>query len=520
MSNNSHHSTWGDTDWDNPRSYGTVHPRLGERRRQEEAHRNATPSRRGQHDHTFQRSSSPPSVNSLYANPPSPTLRPGLQPVTGERYTSLQDVPHFSLNDNRGTAFPLAASDYKHGTLAAPKTPPQTLPKMEPQYCQRPPGLTHPLPEPLPKVLRVVNPDPPAPDESVRAESVASTDEPFRSQPRKKSESEKLKLTGPFTKKEDGQKIGGLLEIQTALEEKQKVGVGIKDVFRKLEAAFQDEQTQKSKDVEEPAKKAWCAKHYVYDTCAHEAEKREGCKYLSSAPPNPYRDSVNRAGTTYKLQSYIPGLPTRSETGKTGNETSTTVPKSSCTNPTRFADFVERQRAMRAAHIHHHHERRKHEEWLQRIAKKEKKQDEERKRAAEENMSIEGPITWGTETLSKMAPKNHVVETFTVNEPKVQLHKAGGTDPSKTELEAVFEPETSKEMVMSGEVISKKAIAQFVTAMAADKARDGADRVKNSVANSVASRDALTFQSRVSRLIEAVTANHHDTPESVCDQQN
>ncbi|KAF2628689.1 hypothetical protein BU25DRAFT_490329 [Macroventuria anomochaeta] len=490
MSNSKHYS-WEGKDWSDLRSYDTVHPQLEERRRQEaerrhqeevrrhleEVCRMTTPTRRGQYDNMSYSSGSSLSLSSLYANPPSPVLRPGLPSNTGEHYTSLQDVPHFSLNNIRtgpfgpGVEFPKSpvaerrgsvSTPYyeRYGTAVLPKTPPPTLPPVESAYYQRPPGLTHTIHRPLPKVLRVVSPDPPAPTDTVSILPGASIIGQAEFRQTQKAKSGKLNSKQVPSEEGDTQKYNSFLKVKAALQEKRKVDADVEDASRKLEAAFQDEKTHESKNQGRIVEKVWCVEHCIYDWCGCVAEKLEGCKYGFSAPSNLVKKSADKKVPSPKL--FVWAKANKVETKQPKD-----IPESSCADPTRFVDFIDRQRAMRASDASRIHRERQHQLEAERLQKLADKRMKEYERAEEESMKIEGVTLYGTETLSTMAPKEEV-KASTASSSESPSKILNGPSTLKASLEVV----NPKIPVTSNTVVSKVGAAQFIEAMAAERRKN------------------------------------------------
>lgn len=292
--------------------------------------------------------------SSLYANPPSPAFYSRVHLDTDECFANPEnisdlarsadvnsDIPVLQHSDQpvldyracrpyRG-ASPLSGAGALNSTDNAHwlQTPPPMLPdQFSTRFDIDPSELVYPLSELPPGVLRVVNPDPASSDESDECE-------------------EEFKAT-------HAQECNTSSKLRAAVIEKQKLKIDIQDMTRKLETAFRDPRmTERKQKIMETK---WCYIHFAMDTC--EAKEREGG---TQEPPSAPERLVTKAVGNVVLppkpgQSMSPfKKPSLTETkapivNKVTNEGPRLVPGNGSADPTRFLDFVDRQRASRAVY--------------------------------------------------------------------------------------------------------------------------------------------------------------------------
>ncbi|KAF9700708.1 hypothetical protein EKO04_001414 [Ascochyta lentis] len=362
-----------------PRDYDTYAPA-----RNPGAHEHNMPIRRSPYDEMNSRSGSFLSSTSLYTNPPSPALRPGIPPYTQERYTTLEGGPRSitaAAVDYIGASRPQIPGRYPSATRAyqacppvnpnfepshlsltnvpyRPRTPPMTLPPLSLDAVhQRPPGLTHPLPEPLPRYLRVEMPDSPSSTLPRHTMAGRSSTGFFTTGVEKMDKTEKL----PKAPVKDNNKstLGRPESVAPTYEERHKMRLDLQDMTKKLETAFQDPRMnpgEVARKKKMPEQKLHCA-HLGCDTHNVRTDERlnldlpplkssvaKVAEKMASAP----KPGVSNS-TTLQAASSVSVTPP--VVNKVEEVAPKTILGSGYADSTRFIDFVERQRASWAFHV-------------------------------------------------------------------------------------------------------------------------------------------------------------------------
>ncbi|KZM27900.1 uncharacterized protein EKO05_0005814 [Ascochyta rabiei] len=337
------------------------------------AHGHNMPSKRSPCDEMNSCSESVSSSTSLYANPPSPVLHPGIHPHIGKGYTTSESVspavraatvhynevsgPRFADRYGPGNytyqAFPPVESTFESSGPSStnspyrPRTPPTTLsPLLLDAVHQRPPGHTHPLPEPLSKYLRVARPNPSASTKPSHTVTDASSTAPSGSKAQKTEKGRKKKAP----RERMNELEPDILEsIKPGHEEKRITQIDLQDMAKKLETAFQDPRMNKGESAckKKRLEKNWCHQHLEYDTC--DTEGCEGGNWVYPYPRSSVKKTVlapkPKASNSTVTQTASSVAATPPAVIEVESDATKTIPEKGYTDLNRFIDLNGRQHA-------------------------------------------------------------------------------------------------------------------------------------------------------------------------------
>ncbi|KAJ4359076.1 hypothetical protein N0V95_002470 [Ascochyta clinopodiicola] len=293
------------------------------------------PLKRNPYDELNSRSGSVSSSASTYTNPPSPVLRPRALPHIGEGRTTAESVSHSIRAANaaytevsgrrisdqyvsatQNQAYPQFEPTYESFGLSSttslyrPRTPPMRhFPLSLEAVHQRLPGLTHPLPEPLSKYLRVATPSSSTSTRPSHMVTIASPTALFTSSASKTEKARrKKKMPEAPTESMNEPRFDSPESVEPTYEGG-RLQVDLQDTTKKLEMAFRDPRMNKG-----------------------ESARRK------KLPEKMHR-------TLQPCQQFLPSLSHRQLAFKREPPPTKIVPGKGCTEPNRYIDLVERQNA-------------------------------------------------------------------------------------------------------------------------------------------------------------------------------